>query len=95
MSFLDIPDQYAKDRGGWKSDKIMKSTYMQIYQSERVAVDDKIDEYFENVLGLTENKEKDEKYIAWLTLFDKKDSPESQKEYAAFVKMQHGCNTKK
>lgn len=95
MSFLDIPDQYAMDRGGWNSDKIMKSTYMQIYQPERVAVDNKINEYFENALGLTETKKIDEKYLAWLTLFDKKDSPENQKKYAAFVKMQHECNTKK
>lgn len=95
MSILDIPDQYAMDRGGWTSDKVMKSTYMQIYQSERIAVDDKIDSYFETTLGLTESIANDPKYKAWLTLFDKVDSPESQNEYSNFVQMQHECNTKK
>lgn len=95
MSFLDIPDQYAMDRGGWNSDKVMKSTYMQIYQSERIAVDNKIDAYFETTLGLKKNISNNQKYKAWLLLFDKIDSPESQHEYSEFVKMQHECNTKK
>lgn len=95
MSFLDIPDQYAMDRGGWNSDKIMKSTYMQIYQSERIAVDDKINSYFESTLGLKNDISNDSKYKAWLTLFDKTDSQESQNEYKKFMQMQHECNTKK
>lgn len=95
MSFLDIPDQYAMDRGGWTSDKIMKSTYMQIYQAERIAVDTKIDAYFETALGLNESIANDSKYKAWLTLFDKIDSQESQNEYIKFAQMQHECNTKK
>lgn len=85
MSLLDIPDQYAMDRGGWSSDRIMKSTYMQIYQSERVAVDDKIDSYFESTLGLNPSAEDDSKYKAWLLLFDCEDTPENREEFSNFI----------
>ncbi len=95
MSLLDIPDQYAMDRGGWTSDKIMKSTYMQIYKSERIAVDNIIDSYFESALELSDSISNNPKYRAWLTLFDKTDSPETQKEYEKFVQVQHECNTEK
>ncbi len=85
MSFLDIPDKYAMDRGGWSTDKVMKGTYMQIYDQERVKVDDKIDTYFEDVLKLNKTSEPDEsKYNAWLTLFDRTDCPESRQEYIQF-----------
>lgn len=84
MSFLDIPDKYAMDRGGWSSDKIMKGTYMQIYDQERIAVDNKIDAYFENALGLNDNGLDKEKYNAWLILFDKKDTPENRSEFIKF-----------
>lgn len=48
MALLRIPDRYAQERGGWKSDKIMKAVYQQTFSDEREAVDKKIDEYFEN-----------------------------------------------
>ena len=48
MALLRIPDRYAQERGGWKSDKIMKAIYQQTFSDEREAVDKKIDEYFEN-----------------------------------------------
>lgn len=83
MSFLSIPTEYAMDRGGWSSPKVMQGTYMQIYNSERVKVDNTIDNYFENEL-FTEKKI-DEKYSAWLTLFDKTDCEESWKEYEKFT----------
>ncbi len=90
MSFLSIPTQYAMDRGGWSSDKVMKKTYMQIYNQERVAVDDKIDDYFSDALGIGRPADFDnEKYNAWLILFNKEDSPESINEYLEFVKVQH------
>ena len=46
MAMLNVPDKYAMKRGGWKTDKIMKGTYMQTYRAERIAVDHKIDDYF-------------------------------------------------
>lgn len=49
MAALRIPDKYAQERGGWKSDKIMKKVYTQTFSEVRVAVDDKIDGYFDNI----------------------------------------------
>lgn len=89
MSFLDVPDKYAMDRGGWTNDKVMKGTYMQIYESERIKVDNKIDNYFENVFGLQQDNFNHERYKAWLVLFDKEDSPESKKSFQQFLNMQH------
>lgn len=50
MALLSIPDRYAQDRGGWKSDKVMKKTYMQVFSDERIKVDNIIDDYFENAM---------------------------------------------
>ncbi len=46
MALLRIPDKYAQERGGWKSDKVMKGIYMQTFSEERERVDDIIDGYF-------------------------------------------------
>lgn len=83
MSFLSIPTEYAMDRGGWSSPKIMQGTYMQIYNSERIKVDNTMDRYFENEVLL--EKKIDEKYNAWLTLFDRTDCEESRNEYQKFT----------
>lgn len=83
MSFLAIPTEYAMDRGGWSSPKVMQGTYMQIYDSERIKVDNTIDSYFEAELFVSEKT--DEKYKAWLTLFDKTDCEKSKKEYQNFT----------
>lgn len=48
MALLRIPDKYAQERGGWKSDKIMKKVYQQTFSDERERVDDVIDRYFED-----------------------------------------------
>ena len=48
MALLRIPDKYAQERGGWKSDKVMKAVYQQTFSDEREAVDKRIDEYFES-----------------------------------------------
>lgn len=50
MALLRIPDKYAQERGGWKSDNIMKKVYMQTFPEERVKVDDKINTYFEEAM---------------------------------------------
>ena len=93
MSFLSIPKEYAMDRGGWSTPEVMQGTYMQVYDSERIKVDDTIDNYFLN--EVLETKVVDEKYNAWLVLFDKKDCKESRKEYAEFVQCNTKCNTTK
>lgn len=50
MALLRIPDKYAQERGGWKSDKVMKDIYMQTFSEERERVDDVIDGYFEDIM---------------------------------------------
>lgn len=50
MAILRIPDKYAQERGGWKTDHIMKSTYMQTFSSERTAIDNQIDQYMQDTL---------------------------------------------
>lgn len=50
MAMLRIPDKYAQERGGWKTDHIMKSVYTETFSEERQRVDNLIDSYFENIL---------------------------------------------
>ena len=50
MAMLRIPDKYAQERGGWKSDSIMKSVYMETFSDERKRIDAVIDAYFENMM---------------------------------------------
>lgn len=90
MAFLKIPEKYALERGGWKSDRVMKKVYTHTFSDKRVETDEMIDRYFEDVLTL--DKEGREyfdpaKYRAWLILFDKKDSKKAQNEFRKF--MQH------
>ncbi len=87
MSLLHVPDKYAQERGGWHSDHIMKSVYQQTFSSERAAVDEQIDNYFNEIL-LTdkEEKRKQEKYQCWLTLFDKKDNKKNQTLFMKFCR---------
>jgi integrase len=47
MALLHIPDKYAQERGGWKTDNIMKTVYQQTFSEERKNVDRKINDYFE------------------------------------------------
>lgn len=50
MALLRIPDKYAQERGGWKTDKVMKKIYMQTFSEERERVDSIIDSYFESAM---------------------------------------------
>lgn len=50
MALLNIPDKYAQERGGWKTDHIMKSVYQQTFSTERKNVDEKINNFFEKNL---------------------------------------------
>lgn len=91
MAMLRIPDKYAMERGGWKTDKVMKKVYTHTFSEEREKVDKEIDNYFEETLGLKKSEMDREKYNAWITLFEKADNLESQKEFNEFMqhKMQH------
>jgi len=48
MALLHVPDQYAMERGGWKTDSTMKKVYTHTFSDERRAVDATIDRYFES-----------------------------------------------
>ena len=50
MALLRTPDKYTQERGGWKSDKVMKKVYMHTFSEERERVDDTIDNYFEELM---------------------------------------------
>lgn len=54
MAILQVPDKYAQERGGWKTDNIMKDVYTQTFSKARVAVDNNIDAWFEQNLGLVQ-----------------------------------------
>ena len=58
MAVLRIPDKYAQERGGWKTDHIMKSTYMQTFSSERAAIDNQIDQYMQDTLFKNASEQK-------------------------------------
>lgn len=84
MNLLNIPDKYAQERGGWKTDAVMKGTYMQTFTRARVEVDDTIDNYFESLLfGTSETIDK--KYNAWLFLLDLEDTSENKILYESFM----------
>lgn len=85
MALLHVPDKYAQERGGWKTDHIMKSTYMQTFSSERASVDEQIDAYMQDALfknSVERNRER--KYKCWLELFDLKDNKQNQKRFENF-----------
>lgn len=50
MLLLNIPDKYAMERGGWKTDKTMKKVYQNTFSAERIAVDSKVNNYFESII---------------------------------------------
>lgn len=49
MLQLNVPDKYAMERGGWKTDSTMKRVYQETFSRERKNVDAIIDSYFDNV----------------------------------------------
>lgn len=52
MAMLQIPDKYAQERGGWKTDYIMKTVYTETFSAERQRVDNIIDDYFSSHIGV-------------------------------------------
>lgn len=55
MALLHVPDKYAMERGGWKTDSTMKKVYTHTFSPERQKVDDLIDGYFENAMQRSRN----------------------------------------
>lgn len=49
MAVLHVPDKYAQERGGWKTDHIMKTVYTETFTTERQRVDAAVDSYFESI----------------------------------------------
>lgn len=52
MALLQIPDKYAQERGGWKTDYTMKKVYTHTFSQERIAADNKVNNYFVKSLNL-------------------------------------------
>lgn len=50
MHMIGIPDKYAMERGGWKTDTVMKAVYQNTFSEERKAADIKINSYFEGFI---------------------------------------------
>lgn len=50
MHLLNIPDKYAMERGGWKTDTVMKSVYQNTFSKEREEADRRVDSYFEKFI---------------------------------------------
>ena len=50
-------DEYAQERGGWSSDRVMKCVYTHTFSDERKKVDETIDNYFETLLGVKKDPE--------------------------------------
>ncbi len=50
MHLLHIPDKYAMERGGWKTDATMKAVYQNVFTEERLEVDKKINDYFNGIV---------------------------------------------
>ena len=46
MALLRVPDKYAMERGGWKTDQVIIKVYTHTFSDERERVDELIDSYF-------------------------------------------------
>ncbi|MFT4144058.1 MAG: hypothetical protein QM644_06335 [Mobilitalea sp.] len=90
---LNIPGKYAMERGGWKTDKIMKQIYTHTFSKELEKVDTLIDSYFRTVVGTKDTDIDLKKYKAWLMLYDKVENEEAIEEFKSF--MQHEIQHKK
>ena len=56
MLALGVPDKYAMERGGWSSPHIMKSVYQHTFSKQRIAVDNAVDKYFQDILDNLDTK---------------------------------------
>lgn len=85
MAMLRIPEKYAMERGGWKTDKVMKKVYTHTFSDEREKVDATIDNYFKKIVSPVKTDIDLKKYHAWLTLFDKPDNSKSMTEFKKYL----------
>lgn len=87
MTILNVPDKYAQERGEWKTDNIMKSTYMQTFSEQRKEVDKQVDNYMYDVIfNKSAELNQSKKYKCWLELFDKKDNDVNKRKFQKFCK---------
>ena len=49
MLSLGVADKYAMERGGWSSNRTMKNIYQHTMNSQRILIDEKINQYFESL----------------------------------------------
>lgn len=59
MLQLNIPGKYAQERGGWATDHVMKTVYQHTFSAERLAIDAKINDYFEKSLNAQSERERE------------------------------------
>ena len=85
MALLHVPDKYAQERGGWKTDAVMKRVYTHTFSPERQKVDTMIDTYFEEQFGISDS-DLPAGYAAWLHNIGRQDTPELREKYSAFMK---------
>ena len=50
MLLLNIPEKYAMEKGGWKTPHTLKKHYQHTFSEDRKKVDDKMDDYFKQIL---------------------------------------------
>ncbi len=55
MTYLNIPERYAMERGGWKRPDTLRKVYQHTFSKERVQVDNSVDEFMN---GLFDDLEK-------------------------------------
>lgn len=89
MQYLNIPDKYAMERGGWKTDRVMKKVYVHTFSKGRQEADNAVNQFFDQMLDISSDFDK-KKYQAWLTLNDAEDAPESRENFLKYMEsMQH------
>ena len=100
MQYLNIPDKYAMERGGWKTDTVMKKVYVHTFSEGRKEADAVVNQYFEQIFNDSGNSEgfDEKKYQAWLILNDEENTPDARKNFMEYMaekksmqhEMQHG-----
>lgn len=51
MAMLKIPDKYAMERGGWRTDNVMKRVYTHTFSWQRNESCDIIDGFFKEIVS--------------------------------------------
>jgi integrase len=56
MALLKIPTNYAQEKGGWKTDYIMRTVYTHTFTEERKRADEKMDGFFKEIVDKNANE---------------------------------------